>query len=225
MPKVAVILSGCGFYDGAEISEAVITLLELDKAGAEVQCFAPDIEQEHVVNHLDGQISSYRERSVIEEAARIARGDIVPLSDAKVSDFDALIIPGGFGVAKNLCSFAFDGASCAVDGEVERLILDMYHAKKPIGAICISPALVAKVLSVENIPVKVTIGNDKNTAQAIRDCGAIHEDCHVDDIVVDEDNLVITTPAYMYEATTIAKVNQGITKLVKTVLDYTGKVQ
>jgi len=219
MSKVAVILAGCGFYDGAEVQEAVLTLLELDKAGSQVQCFAPDIEQEHVVNHLDGQISSYRERGVIEEAARIARGDIVPLTDAKAADFDALIMPGGFGVAKNLCSFAFDGASCAVDGEIERFILDMYHAGKPIGAICISPALVARVLGTEDIAISVTIGHDKKTAQAIRDCGAIHVDCKVDDIVIDEKHKIVSTPAYMYDTTSIAKVSEGISKLVKAVLE------
>ncbi|MFA5257386.1 MAG: isoprenoid biosynthesis glyoxalase ElbB [Opitutales bacterium] len=219
MAKVAVILAGCGFYDGAEVQESVITLLELDKAGAEVQCFAPDIQQEHVINHLDGEISSYRERSVIEEAARIARGNIVPVTDAKASDFDALIMPGGFGVAKNLCSFAFDGPLCAVDGEVERFILDMYHAKKPIGAICISPALVARVLGVEDISVKVTIGHDKKTAQAIRDCGAEHVNCDVDRIVIDEEHKIVSTPAYMFEAASIAKVSEGISKLVKAVLE------
>ncbi len=219
MPKVAVLLAGCGFQDGAEIQEAVITLLELDRAGAEVQFFAPDIQQEHVINHLDGTVSSYRERSVIEEAARIVRGDIVPLTDAKASDFDALIMPGGFGVAKNLCSFAFDGASCAVDGEVERFILDMYRAGKPIGAICISPALVARVLGADDISVTVTIGNDKKTAQAIRDCGAVHVDCHVDAIVIDEKNNIISTPAYMYSTTTPSRVEQGIGKLVKAVLE------
>ncbi|MBN1404383.1 MAG: isoprenoid biosynthesis glyoxalase ElbB [Opitutales bacterium] len=219
MPKVAVVLSGCGYKDGAEIQETVITLLELDKAGVEVQCFAPDIQQEHVVNHLDGQISSYRERSVIEEAARIVRGDIVPLTDAVETEFDALVFPGGFGVAKNLCSFAFDGAACAVDGEVERLILAMHKAGKPIGAICISPALVARVLGAEDICAKVTVGNDKETAQLIRDCGGEHVNCHVDDIVIDEKNNIVSTPAYMYSTTTITRVNAGISKLVKTVLE------
>jgi enhancing lycopene biosynthesis protein 2 len=219
MQNVAVILSGCGNKDGAEIQESVITLLELDKAGANVQCFAPDIQMEHVVNHLDGQISSYRERSVIEEAARIARGNIIPLTDLRISDYDALILAGGNGVIKNLCGFAFDGPRCAVDGEVERVIIDMQREGKPIGAMCLAATLVARVLGAEEVPVVVTIGRDKKLAQAIRDCGAVHVDCNVDDVIVDERAKVVTTPAYMYSETSIARVAVGISKMIKAVLE------
>lgn len=218
MPKVAVILSGCGYLDGAEIHESVIALLALDNAGAQVQCFAPDVQQENVINHLDGQISTYRERNVLEESARIARGDIVPLADFKAADFDALILPGGLGVIRNLCNFAFEGPICAVDGEVERVIDDMFQAGKPIGAACIAPVLVARVLSEKGTHITLTIGHDKKTAQSIRDCGGEHVDCRPDEIVIDEKNKIVSTPAYMYESTTIGKVSRGITQMVDAVL-------
>jgi enhancing lycopene biosynthesis protein 2 len=221
MPKVAVILAGCGYLDGAEIQESVITLLELDKAGVEVQCFAPDIQQEHVVCHIDGKVSSFRERNVLEEAARIARGDIVPLADFKVADFAAVLLPGGQGIIKNLSNFAYEGPNCAVDGELERVILDTYKSGKPIGASCLAPVVVARVLGAENIPALVTMGRDKKMAQAIRDCGCVHADCNVEDIIIDEKHKVVSTPAYMYDATTIAKVANGIGKLVKAVLSMT----
>ena len=223
MPKVAVILSGCGYLDGSEVQEAVLTLLELDKAGCQVQCFAPDIQQENVVSHLDGQPSTFRERNVLEESARIARGDIVPLADAKEGDFDAVILPGGQGVIKNLCNFAFEGPKCAVDGEVERFIFDMYKVGKPIGAICLAPALVVRILGAEDIQVNVTMGRDKKMAQAIRDCGGVHTDCNADEIIIDAKHKVVSTPAYMYDATTIGKVSTGVAKLVKTVLGMVKK--
>lgn len=218
MPKVAVILAGCGYLDGAEVQESVISLLELDKAGAQVQCFAPDIQQEHVVCHIDGKVSSFRERNVLEEAARIARGDIVPLADFKAADFDAILLPGGQGVIKNLSNFAYEGPKCAVDGELERVILDTYKAGKPIGATCLAPVVVARVLGSEDVPVTVTMGRDKKMAQAIRDCGCVHADCNPDDIVIDEKHKVVSSPAYMYEVTTITKVASGIDKLVKALL-------
>jgi len=222
MPKVAVILAGCGYLDGAEIQESVLTLLELDKAGVEVQCFAPDIQQEHVICHVDGKVSSFRERNVLEEAARIARGDIVPLVDFKAADFSAIFMPGGQGVIKNLCNFAYEGPKCAVDGEVERVILDTYKAGKPIGAACLAPVLVARVLGAEDVPVHVTLGRDKKMAQAVRDCGCVHSDCNADEVIIDAKHKVVSTPAYMYEATPISKVSTGIGKMVKAVLDMAG---
>jgi enhancing lycopene biosynthesis protein 2 len=223
MPKVAVILSGCGSRDGAEVQESVLTLLELDKAGAEVQCFAPDIQQEHVVSHLDGKVSTYRERNVLEEAARIARGDIVPLADAKVADFDAVILPGGQGVIKNLSNFAYEGPNCAVDGEVERFVLGMHKAGKPIGGACLAALLVAKILGDAGEKVTVTIGREKETAQSVRECGAAHSDCNPDAITVDAVGKIVTTPAYMYDATTISRVDAGIAKMVAAVLAMTRK--
>ena len=218
MPKVAVILSGCGSRDGSEIQEAVLTILELEKAGAEVQCFAPDIQQEHVVSHLDGKVSTFRERNVLEEAARIARGDIAALSDMKLADYDAVVFPGGQGVIKNLCNFAYEGPKCAIDGEVERVILGMHKAGKPIGAACLGAVLIARVIGEEE-KATVTIGRDKQTAQTVRDCGALHLDCNPDEAIIDAKNKIVTTPAYMYDATTITRVDAGIAKMVKAVLD------
>lgn len=213
MKRVAVVLSGCGFLDGAEIHESVLALLALDRAGAQVTCFAPDQPQAHVVNHFTGQPTS-ESRNVLTESARIARGKIQPLSQADASLFDALIVPGGFGAAKNLSNFASVGAECDINQDLTRLAKAMHQAGKPMGFICIAPALLPKMLGV---PVRVTIGNDIDTAEIIDAMGGEHVTCPVDDIVVDEDQKVVTTPAYML-AQSIAEAAQGIEKLVSRVL-------
>ena len=222
MPKVAVVLSGCGFYDGAEIHEAVITLLALDKAGAEVQCFAPDINQMHVVNHLKGEVEGDESRNVLVESARIARGNIKDLSTAKSTDFDAIVFPGGFGVAKNLCDFAVKGVECSVNSDVKRFVLEGFQAGIPMGFICIAPALIAKVLEGEEVDLKVTIGSDAETAAAIEKMGATHVVYSVDNCLVDTENRIVTTPAYML-ANRISEAAVGIEKLVKEVLALTRK--
>lgn len=222
MPKVAVILAGCGFYDGAEIHETVITLLALDKAGAEVQCFAPDINQMHVVNHLKGEVEEGESRNVLVESARIARGNIKDLSTAKATDFDAIIFPGGFGVAKNLCDFAVKGIECSVNSEVKRFVLEGFQASIPMGFICIAPVLIAKVLEGEEVNLKVTIGSDAETAAAIEKMGATHVVYSVDNCLVDTENRIVTTPAYML-ANRISEAAVGIEKLVKEVLALTRK--
>lgn len=196
-PKVAVVLSGCGVYDGAEIHESVLTLLALSRQGAEVQCFAPDVPQHHVVNHLTGQPAEGESRNVLIESARIARGKIAPLTDYRAQDFDALCFPGGFGVAKNLCSLAFDGPECRVDPETARAVRETHAARKPIAALCISPALIAKVLG----SVTVTIGSDAGTTQAIEAMGGTHTTTAQGAVVVDQENKIATTPCYMLEAT------------------------
>lgn len=222
MPKVAVILAGCGFYDGAEIHETVITLLALDKAGAEVQCFAPDINQMHVVNHLNGEVEGDESRNVLVESARIARGNIKDLSAAKATDFDAIIFPGGFGVAKNLCDFAVKGIECSVNSDVKRFILEGFQAGIPMGFICIALVLIAKVLEGEEVDLKVTIGSDAETATAIEKMGATHVVYTVDNCLVDTENRIVTTPAYML-ANRISEAAVGIEKLVKEVLALTRK--
>ena len=214
--KIAVILAGSGVFDGSEIHEATLTLLALDQAGVQYQCMAPNIAQSANVNHLNNESLSTT-RNVFEESARIARGDILDLKDTKVADYDAVIIPGGFGVALNLCDFALKGSDCQVDKQVEDLILSFYQERKVIGAMCIAPALIAKVLGKED--VLVSIGNDEGTADAIEACGAIHENCAVDEILVDEANRVVTTPAYML-ATGPAEAWSGIEKLVKKVINF-----
>jgi len=193
MARVGVVLSGCGYLDGAEIQESVLTLLALDRAGAQVSCFAPDVDQLKVVNHLTGEETKER-RNVLVESARIARGEIADVAQANAADLDALILPGGFGAALNLCNFAVQGPNCTVHPDVARLVQVVHAAGKPIGAICIAPALIAKVLGNE---VTVTIGTDAGVGQAIESMGATHEACPVERFVVDREHKVVTTPAYM----------------------------
>lgn len=214
--KVAVILSGCGVYDGAEIHESVITLLRLDQRGAQVQCFAPNIAQLHVINHLTGE-EMPESRNVLVESARIARGNVKDLGDADVNDFDALIVPGGFGAAKNLSSFAIDGPGCSVHPDVLALAEAFAEAGKPVGLICISPALAAKIYGPG---VVCTIGNDADTAAAIVRMGGTHEECDVHDIVEDTARKLVTTPAYML-AQSISEAAGGIYNLVDRVLELT----
>ena len=212
--KVAVILSGCGVYDGAEIHESVLALLRLSQRGAEVQCFAPDIPQHHVINHLTGQESA-ESRNVLVEAARIARGKIRDVRELQAADYDALVIPGGFGAAKNLSDFAFHGASCAVQPDVLAAARGFAAAHKPVGLICIAPALAARIYGAG---VQCTIGNDPDTAAKLVDMGAEHIDCAVDDVVVDAQRKLVTTPAYML-AKSLAEAAGGINKLVDRVLE------
>lgn len=194
--KFAVVLSGCGVYDGAEIHEATLTMLSIMQAGAAYQCFAPDMEQYHVVNHLTGKEMNEK-RNVLVESARIARGDIKPLNTFQASDYDALIFPGGFGAAKNLSTVAFDGADAEVNADVEHAIRQMLESHKPIGALCIAPAVVSKVIQ----GVEVTIGNDPGTVEAIQKMGGKHTVTSHGQVVHDEKFNVFTTPCYMLEAT------------------------
>ncbi|HPB39751.1 MAG TPA: isoprenoid biosynthesis glyoxalase ElbB [Flexilinea sp.] len=215
MSRIGVLLSGCGVYDGSEIHEAVITLLELDRAGAEIICMAPNIDQHDVVNHLTGKPSAEK-RNVLVESARIARGEIKDIKDVRASDLDGLIIPGGFGAAKNLSSYAVKGKDAEVNPEVERLLKDMVTSGKPIGAICIAPATLTK--AIQDRHPEVTIGNDTATAETIEAMGGKHKICTVDMIHLDKKNKVVTTPAYML-GPGIKDVAAGIEKLVKKVLD------
>lgn len=212
MKKIAVILSGCGVYDGAEIHEATMTLLSIARQGADYQCFAPDIPQYHVINHSNGEVTN-ENRSVLAESARIARGNIKPLDKLIISDFDAIVFPGGFGVAKNLCTFAFDGADCKVEPEVRRVITETYKAGKPIAALCIAPVLVTKVLN----DIEVTIGNDKETAAAIVAMGGKHVSKPIGEIVVDAKNKIVTSPCYMLDAT-IDQIADSADKVIGQVL-------
>jgi enhancing lycopene biosynthesis protein 2 len=214
MPRIGVVLSGCGVNDGSEIHETVITMLELDKAGADMVLMAPNIDQLHVINHYtDQEMNEYR--NVLIESARIARGDIIDMAEVSSSDVDALIFPGGFGVAKNLCDYAMAGTDCSVNPDVLRLTQEVHNDKKPIGVICISPAMMAKILGDET---ELTIGFDEQTANDINAMGAKHISCPVEDIIIDTQKKVVSTPAYM-EAKSIKEAAAGITKLVAEVLN------
>ncbi len=220
MKKIAVCLSGCGFLDGTEIHEAVCTLLALDQAGAQAVCCAPDIPQAGVVDHVK-QAPSGETRNVLAESARIARGEIRDVKDVRAGEIDGLIIPGGFGAAKNLSTFATDGVKCSVNADVERLAGDMLAARKPIGAICIAPAMLARIVGKKDLHPKMTIGTDAQTAGAINAMGAQHCDCPATEMVVDASHKIVTTPAYML-AKGPAEAFEGIRKLVNEVLRLAG---
>ncbi|MBX3032815.1 MAG: isoprenoid biosynthesis glyoxalase ElbB [Bdellovibrionaceae bacterium] len=215
MKKIAVVLSGSGYLDGTEITEAVSFLIALGQAGAQVRCFAPDMDAP-AVDHVAKKPLAGETRNVLREAARIARSEISELRELRAADFDAVVFPGGFGVAKNLCDWAQKGAQSSVHPEIERVIREFHGASKPIGAACIAPVLLAKVLGKKR--VALTIGDDAATADEIKKTGAHHEDCPVDDYVTDRENKVITTPAYMYEAKP-HEVFQGISGLVKELVE------
>lgn len=214
--KVAVILSGCGVYDGAEIHESVITLLRLDQRGAHAQCFAPNVAQMHVINHLTGE-QMPESRNVLVESARIARGEVKDIREANVEDFDALIVPGGFGAAKNLSDFAVKGAECTVQPDVLALAEAFAEASKPVGLMCISPAMAAKIYGPGVI---CTIGNDADTATVVNKMGATHQECEVSEIVEDTARKLVSTPAYML-AQSISEAASGINKMVDRVLELT----
>ena len=221
MLTIGVILSGCGVYDGSEIHEAVATLHALDQRGATARCLAPDAsldEIDHTTQKPTGQT-----RRVLLEAARIARGAITDLAEVKGSDFDAIVLPGGFGAAKNLCDFATKGADCTVHPEVARVLREARDAGKPLGFLCISPVVAARVFGANGSP-ELTIGNEQEVADAIGSMGATHTDADPTGIVVDEDARIVSTPCYMYDSS-ISQVFEGANALVDRVLEMCGSTQ
>ena len=219
MTKVGVILSGCGHLDGSEISEAVLTLLALDRAGALVVALAPDVEAANVVNHYTGEESRLETRGVLAESARLVRGKITSLTEVSAHDLDALILVGGFGAVKNLCTFANDGAGATINPDVERLISEMVGLGKPLGAMCVAPVVVALALRHRQnaSPAILTIGDDLKTLTVLEGWGARHQKTSVDQICIDEGNRIVTTPAFML-AQGPAEAETGINKLVDQVL-------
>lgn len=213
--KIAVVLSGCGNKDGAEIHESTLTLWAINKSGADYQCFAPDIPQHHVLNFITGEEMN-EQRNVLVESARIARGNIKDLKLFNPEEFDALIFPGGLGAAKNLSTYAFDGPDCLVNDDVERAIKNMSAAGKPIGALCIAPVILAKVLGRGNM----TVGQDKAASADIETMGSVSTPTTHGEIVVDRENRIVTTPCYMLDAR-IDQIAEGAERLVKAVLDLT----
>lgn len=216
MKKVGLLLSGCGFNDGSEIHESVISMLALDRAGVETVIMAPNIDQMHVMNHYTGQEMD-EFRNVLVESSRIARGNIKDMAEVTGNDLDALIIPGGFGVTKNLSDYAMAGPECSVNPDVYRLVLELYLLKKPIGAICIAPVIMAKIFGEQDESAEMTIGSDKLTSNDINTMGSKHIKCSVSEIIIDKDKKLVTTPAYM-DAESIKVASEGIEKLVKQVL-------
>ncbi|HTS18966.1 MAG TPA: isoprenoid biosynthesis glyoxalase ElbB [Verrucomicrobiae bacterium] len=213
--KIGVVLSGCGVMDGTEIHESVLVLLAISRAGAETICMAPNVRQHHVINHLTNEESKGEIRNVLVESARIARGKIRDVTSVKAAEIDALIFPGGFGAAKNLCDYAFKGPDCSVNADVARLATEVHQQQKPIGIVCIAPVIAAKLFGPTH--PQITIGTDKNTAKDIEMMGAKHISCMVEDIVIDTEGKLVSTPAYML-ANDIAEAAQGIQKLVTAVI-------
>ena len=219
--KIAVVLSGCGVFDGTEIHEAVLTLLAIEEEGASWHCFAPNIEQMHVINHSTGNVEEGETRNVFVESARISRGGekISELDEYDPTDFDAIVFPGGFGGAKNLSDFAVRGGEAEVQASVTNAVRSTHAMGKPIGFICITQASVG-ALTLGGDGVELTIGNDPDTASAVVQCGAKHTDCPVENVVVDFENKVVSTPAYML-GPGVSDVRKGISNLVNEVLKLT----
>lgn len=214
MKNIAIILSGCGVYDGSEIHEAVLTLLAIEQAGAKYRCFAPNINQHHVINHVSGEVMQDEQRNVLVESARIARGDVEDLSEFYIDEFDALIVPGGFGAAKNLSDFAINGEDISINEQVLSVCQAFAKANKPAGYMCIAPVMIPLIYGEG---AQGTIGQDIAIAASLTNIGLAHKACAVDDIVVDEARQLVSTPAYML-ATSLVEAASGINKLVAKVL-------
>jgi enhancing lycopene biosynthesis protein 2 len=212
MKKFAVVLSGCGVFDGAEIQEVVLTLLAIDKAGALYQCFAPDILQHHVLNHVTGKEMAEK-RNVLVEAARIARGNIEPMSAFQPTDYDALIFPGGFGAAKNLCNWATEGDNCTVNNEVGAAIIAMSESGKPIGAMCIAPVILANLFK----GTKLTTGDDPASKHFIETKGNEYTTTVHGEVVIDQVRKIFSTPCYMLDAS-ISQIAEGTENIVREMM-------
>lgn len=215
--KIGVVLSGCGVYDGAEIHESVLTLLAIERAGAEAVCMAPNTDQMHVINHLNGEEMKDEKRNVLVESARIARGNIKDISTVKADDLDALFFPGGFGAAKNLSTVAVNGEHGEVHPEVRRLIKEFAAKQKPQGVACIAPVMMAKVYEDASAHPTLTIGTDKNFGSMIERMGGKHQDCPATGFVLDRENRIVSTPAYM-TGQNIAEVAEGLEKSIQELL-------
>lgn len=213
MTKFAVILCGCGTLDGSEIHESVMTLLAIDRNNCEYSIFAPNDIQHHVINHTTGEVMS-EQRNMLVEAARIARGNIRPLTECHAEDFDALVFPGGNGSAKNLFTYAFDGKNCTVREDVAQLIRTFHAQNKPIGALCIAPVMIAKVLG----DVTITVGNDEQTINNVLSFGSKHINTQQKEVISDKQNMVFTTPCYMLPAR-ISDIADCAENLIEAILE------
>ena len=225
MSRIGLLLSGCGVQDGSEISETILTILALERADADILAMAPDVEQAQVWNHYTGQEARNEKRDVIAESARLVRGKIVSINTVGAADIDGLILVGGYGAAKNLCTYAVSGTGATVNPEVERLISQLHGLGKPIGAMCIAPVVVALVLGPHKraTPLAMTIGTDPNTARDLGILAVKHMDARADQICIDDANNLVTTPAWM-SATSVAECEVGITKLVNEVVERVSKL-
>ncbi|MBN1113603.1 MAG: isoprenoid biosynthesis glyoxalase ElbB [Bacteroidales bacterium] len=211
--QFAVILAGCGSQDGSEIHEATMTLLAIDLAGAQYSIFAPDKNQHHVINHINGKEID-QERNVLVESARIARGKIDSLDKLDASKYDALIIPGGYGAAKNLCDYAFKGPLMEVDTLVAEKITDFKNSKKPIGALCIAPMIISKLFPGSH----VTLGQNNESVTHAEMLGAVHENTNNGEVIHDTENNIFTNPCYMLKAS-IGDIYRGAQNVVNKIME------
>jgi len=216
---IGLILSGAGYLDGAEISEAVLCLLALDEAGVEVRAFAPDVSVDEV-DHLSGTSTGERRR-VLPESARLMRGKVEDIADVGGVDVDGWVLPGGYGVAQSLSDFAEAGVGASAHKEVARVVREAIAAQRPVGACCIAPVLLAIITKRSGPQLKLTVGDDADTKKALHAMGAEHVDCKVDDVVVDKEHHVVTTPAYMYGDARLSAVRAGIESMVQQVVSWT----
>ncbi len=204
--KIGVLLSGNGVYDGSEIHESVLTLLAIDENRGQALCFAPNINQHHVVNHLSGNEMN-EQRNVLIEAARIARGAITDLAEVTSASLDALVVPGGFGAAKNLTKWAFSGPEGEINQQVKRIITEMVQSKKPIVGLCMGPTVIAKALEDTGLKQHLTVGTTKETSPyeidaisaGMEKIGAVVEMKTIKEISIDVENRIISAPCYMME--------------------------
>ena len=216
MSKVCVIISGAGHLDGAELRESLFTLLTLDQRNINVDVYAPDMDQYHVINHLNGEEMDEK-RNVLIEAARVTRGKVSPLNDLVADNYDAMVLPGGFGAAKNLSSFAFEGAGGSINEKILDLITKFHSTQKPICALCISPALLA--LALKDKKIEITVGNDEDTIKVLEELGATHIKKSITDFHFDETNKLITSPAYMYGTGKLSNIYDGINCAISALCD------
>ncbi len=218
--NILVLLAGCGAKDGAEIQEAVLTLLAIKKEGCDYTCASLNKNQKHVLNFID-DTELPQERNMMQEASRISSGQIEDIAKLSMKDFDALVIPGGFGVAKNFCTFAFEGTKASVEPEIKRIIQEAYALKKPIGAICIAPALVALSLAEMSPEITMTLGTQEEANKNLTEIGVKFKSCPTTAHIVDEENRIVSSPAYMHGDSTIVDLEEGISKCVKAVVEMT----
>ena len=225
MLKVGLMLSGCGVQDGSEISEAVLTMLALEKAGVEIVAMAPDVEQAYVVNHYSGLEMRESARSVLTESARITRGKIVSIQTVGAHGLDALILVGGFGAVKNLCTYATDLTGATVNPDVARLIQEMHGLGKPIGSMCIASMVVALALTGQKrSTLTLTIGDDETAARNLGILGVTHLVTAVNEVCIDSANQVVSTPAFML-AQGPMEAESGISRLVEEVVGMARKTE
>lgn len=213
--KIAIVLAGCGNKDGSEITEAVSLIIALSQLGAKLTFFAPN--REFTAKNFLTSNPMPEKRNLMAEAARITRSEISPLEKLVTDDFDALALPGGYGAAIHLCSWANDGAKCTVDSILAERIKEFHTQSKPIGAVCIAPVILAKVLGAKK--VSITLGESGDIIKEVEKTGAVHETCPVTDYITDRENKVITTPAYMFENAKPHEVFKGVSGLAKELME------